>query len=388
MRKSFWLFVALATFPWAGQAGTTFPQWMSNGLVRSLDVRERTYFGKPLADVVAAIDSVSRAKQHGACVAQTVSGETSSNPKPADLIRDQGRLTPKGVAPMSWEVAVACPEFKVEVALSGDPVVIGGDTGVGAPQGSDVFVGPRQLVIGEFSLHTTGASADTQQTLDELPSLVRPRAITIRYEKSPGKPADFIDLEAARAAQASVKPSPPRSPPAVEVEEIRGTDDDRRKAESSVYSFLLGRSGKHAHTLVVDTTWRGSLPAEAEQVLPEVAPELLGSAIADYRARNQESQPLPTDLVVPGSAVTRIDEATLKTYFQAGTGPEGWERFRKQFGEDAMYTFSRAGFSHDLSQAVVFMGFQGAHVGTGSLYFLLRQGQNWRVLYQLRLSVS
>src|SRR5205085_2391371 len=128
------------------------------------------------------------------------------------------------------------------------------------------------------------------------------------------------------------------------------------------------------------STWRGGLPAEAEQVLPRLAPELLGSAISDYREKNRDSQPLPSEFRIDGTEVVLLSEDAIRSQFHGTSTAQGWGKFRQSYGESQLYTFSRVGISHDLSQAVVFMGYQGARIGTGSVYFLHREGRTWRVL--------
>jgi hypothetical protein len=369
---------------------------MSNGIYRVMNEKERAYFGKPLADVVLAMDKVAQEKHQGHCVAELSSGDAADMSKPAAWLRDQGKLTPAGLAPSSWEVPVACPGLHAVITLS--PVTLTvvpepGDkpTGVGA----DVFTTAGHLVIGDFIIATTrtpkaeerpkGPLADAWA---DMPALAKPVAIQIRAEQAPGDLVDYIDLDSARAALANMKAPPPRSNPAVESEEQRADEGTLRRAEESVIAYLAGRNGPKKTVVIADTSWRGGLPSEAEAVLPGIAPEILASAIVDYREKNRESKPISKNLNVPGTTVALVSEEALRSYFQEGSMAQGWQKFSAAYGDTQLLTFSRVGLSHDLSQAVVFQGYQGPRIGVGSLLFLRREADTWRLMYQLRLWVE
>jgi hypothetical protein len=372
--------IAIVLTPGAARAQSAFPPWMANGLVRSLDAKERAYFGQPLLDVVAAMNKAAQANHQAACTVEVTTPD-GAPPTAADVVQEEGRLTPAGIEPLTWDVPVMCSGFEAVVSLSAAPADA-------APQKrtdalSDVTVSGRRLVISEAA-----GPAPSEAEEAASPELVRPHTIEIRFDRKVPNPQSAIDADAARAALNAVKPSRTRPSPAVEVDRLKGDATERANAEKSVIAYLLGREGHREKTFVVGTTWRGGLPVEAEAMLPQFAPEILSSAIADYRSRNMESQAIAEDLAIPNSSVTLVPEERLRSYFEDGNLAAGWARFREAYGDDRLFTFSRVGFSHDLSQAVVFMGYQGTRVGIGSLYFLARQANGWHLLYQLRLNVS
>jgi hypothetical protein len=377
-------------------AQTRFPLWMGPGLLRTLGQRERAYFGKPLADVVVAMNK-GPAGRDGACTAESQTGEPANASRPATFISDQGRLTPFGIAPLYWQVKVTCPHLKAVVSLSASPVEVAPAEGEKTPgTGDDVFESSRRFVIGEFALaqgarSSTGDESPPQaddRALVDPPWLARPVAIQIEAAKLPKDVRAAIDVASARTALASVAKSPARPAPAVESEVAEDDRVDPSELEASVFAYLIGRDNKRRQAVVVSRTWRGSLPSQAEDVLPGIAPDLLSSAITNYRRRNEESTEFPANVRVPKTKIVIAPEATLSRYFETGSRAEGWARFRKDFGDDQLFTFSRAGFSSDQTQAVVFMGYQGEGVGTSSIYFLQRDGKSWRLMYQLRVSVS
>lgn len=384
--------------PLAATAATpSFPSWMSNGLYRQMSEKERAFFGKPLADVVKAMDKAAQDKSHGHCTAELSSGDPADHDKPSSWLRDQGKLTPGGLAPSSWEVPVSCPGLHAVISLSPTTLAVVAEPGdKPTPAGADVFSSTGRLVIGDFIIATSRSLKVPPPTSNDvngaawsdMPSLAKPVAIQIRADHSTGDVADFIDINAARAALSGVQAPPTRSPPAVESDEQQGDAATVRETEATILAYLAGRNGPRKKIVIADSTWRGGLPAEAEAVLPRIAPEILGSAIVSYRERNRESQPIPANLSVPGSTVVLVAESTLRNYFQKGNEAQGWTKFSAAYGDPQLLTFSRVGLSHDLSQAVVFQGYQGARIGTGSLLFLRREANAWRVMYTLRLWVE
>ena len=112
--------------------------------------------------------------------------------------------------------------------------------------------------------------------------------------------------------------------------------------------------------------------------------ELGSELVTDFMKRNRESQPLRHFFNSPLNRVTLLDHKKCRQYM---SGREGWGQFSSDFpmyrfgSNDVIAAVSRVGFSRNMSQALVYAGFQSfwSSSSKGSYYILGNENHLWTV---------
>jgi hypothetical protein len=97
-----------------------------------------------------------------------------------------------------------------------------------------------------------------------------------------------------------------------------------------------------------------------------------------------------TSAEIPDPRIPRIKYVSRERVEHALSSPNGWMRYRELFPDSAgIVEFSRSVVSSDGTHALVYLSFQcGWLCGNGSLHYLSRVGNTWRVSASVGLWVS
>jgi hypothetical protein len=155
--------------------------------------------------------------------------------------------------------------------------------------------------------------------------------------------------------------------------------------EHAVYSALLIPLYQGGHTdrvLIRDLTSidgfnyksRDNMLEEITRQLPLMQAETLDS----FFDANEQSYLFDKRLRLPGAS-RFVDAQQIESYFSEGEG--GWQAFDRDYPHyGGFITLSKVGFNRDMNQALVyFSSVCGTTCGTGSLVFLVKEGNVWRI---------
>jgi hypothetical protein len=150
------------------------------------------------------------------------------------------------------------------------------------------------------------------------------------------------------------------------------------------------------HTQATDFLYDDDLPGHLKYVKRRL-PSLSQVAFSDFRAKNHASRPLNRsfNLKLRYSLLSR-------NRFESFAGPGGmmemsevgWQKFYSEYpGASGLLSFSRVGFDHKKSQALVFISDMRGHAsgrqwGGGSYVLLIKKKRRWRVLGRVGIIVS
>jgi hypothetical protein len=126
------------------------------------------------------------------------------------------------------------------------------------------------------------------------------------------------------------------------------------------------------------------------QTLSYVTQHLTGTTsatLADFRARNAHSQPLPPDMALPYRYVL-LSATEEKAFFLPNGG--GWDAFYQRYpNAQGLMRLSRVGFNATMDQALVYVGNQSNYLAGAGVYYLLRKEDGtWRVVGEVMTWIS
>jgi hypothetical protein len=162
--------------------------------------------------------------------------------------------------------------------------------------------------------------------------------------------------------------------------------------EKNVYSSLV--AGADCTVVLIDHTVALGSWFLNENWLEHARPEfstLRDDTLASFKERNQESVALPQDLSA-GTGVVLVSQEELDQ-LDSATGSdrdEFWTAFEANYGTNCGYhSFSRAGFSEDGRQALVYLSsLCGSLCGGGELILLERGAQGYAVVERVPVWIA
>lgn len=146
--------------------------------------------------------------------------------------------------------------------------------------------------------------------------------------------------------------------------------------EYAVYIAILGDSAKLF--VVLDRTAVDDFGSSGKTFFKQTFSELKPETIEDFNSKNKKSSSLERNFPTKNEYFLISDEE-LKLFFGKTLD---WQGFYKKYPNSGGYhTFSRAGFSEDKKQALVYTAHScGGLCGEGQYYFLKNENGEWKVV--------
>jgi len=174
----------------------------------------------------------------------------------------------------------------------------------------------------------------------------------------------------------------------------QGTPLQERPAESkdyAIYNLILDNlpQGATRQTALIFNRTTTRDPSFRRSVLRVFPREYPDSALVDSLASGTGAfRPHTLDVERFGSGVRLIDPGRVRSFFL--TRDRAWERFRAAYpGIQSFVQLSNVVYGPDGSTALVYASVScGSLCGQGTLYFLTRDGEIWRVKHAIGVWVS
>lgn len=379
------------------------------GLMRSMSPPERGWFETAARSVLAAINGSRAAAGLAAC-----------QPKhPVEIVPEKAYVTPLGLFPVKWGISLRCGRESQLVTFEPGPFVLTKDReeqrGERGEDGSLTFGASVKLVergpsfvllernMGPLRSHTlaVGRIVDSAQPPPgrRTAGLLKPEAVTFFISSRDEGPPVLSWLDTVALAS-SLEALPP--PPAVGGKKkiSKGPSPSAEKmaaSERQVFAWLLETKGAPGVKQVVNAETEpvgGKFSDQVITAISDAAPDIDASTLRAFAGAAKSAGRFPSNVVVKGTEVLRLERSEEDRFFAPkdegkAPRPDGWKAFREVHGRTPIWTFSRVGFSADLSQAMVYVGWQSDWLaGAGTIYILDREGEEWRVLYEIPMWVS
>lgn len=350
-------------------------------LGRALTVQETKYYQEPLAKTVGAVEMGLKARGWSCKPVRGFAADGSVKGP------ESGLVSKDGVIPSGLGVKLVCDMSPKDSCYLDLDVAVDAKSKAEHLSKGDLLVKRARSTLRR--LHWSLDDPPVALVIDTAKPPATGPVLAIRFDCGTAAKDAALALDEDVLVQALQGLRPITKAPAfngAEPPKPTATAQSQSATEREVLSSVVRHVFGDRPLLVVSEPEPISIkvsPATREELLasaPNLRPSLFREFERVLRAGGTTALPEKAK-VIANAESDKLFEVNVR---------EGWKEFKRRYpGAPGILTLSRVGFSFDMQQAIVYVGWQeDALVGQGTVYILEKSEEGWSILYSSILWMS